>query len=118
MGGQKCLRSYWRNYFESTDGLIWVVDSADQLRLGDCKRELHALLEEERLAGASLLVFANKQDLSGALSCEEIKDVLDLNSIKTHRWSIVPCSAFTGENLLVGIDWVIDDISARIFSFE
>lgn len=24
VGGQKSLRSYWRNYFESTDGLIWV----------------------------------------------------------------------------------------------
>jgi hypothetical protein len=22
------LRPYWRNYFEKTDGLIWVVDSA------------------------------------------------------------------------------------------
>ena len=27
------LRSYWRNYFEATDGLIWVVDSADTRRL-------------------------------------------------------------------------------------
>ena len=47
MGGQKSLRSYWRNYFESTDGLIWVVDSADSWRLEDCKKELKALLQEE-----------------------------------------------------------------------
>merc|ERR1711862_1041376 len=40
VGGQKSLRSYWRNYFESTDGLIWVVDSADKRRLEDCKKEL------------------------------------------------------------------------------
>ena len=25
VGGQKTLRSYWRNYFEATDGLVWVV---------------------------------------------------------------------------------------------
>jgi GTPase SAR1 family protein len=25
VGGQKTIRSYWRNYFEQTDGLIWVV---------------------------------------------------------------------------------------------
>ena len=24
VGGQKTLRSYWRNYFEATDGMIWV----------------------------------------------------------------------------------------------
>ncbi len=47
VGGQKSLRSYWRNYFESTDGLIWVVDSADKIRMNDCKKELHALLLEE-----------------------------------------------------------------------
>ena len=47
VGGQKSLRSYWRNYFEATDGLIWVVDSADKRRLVDCKGELHSLLVEE-----------------------------------------------------------------------
>lgn len=47
VGGQKSLRSYWRNYFESTDGLIWVVDSADKRRLNDCTAELHSLIEEE-----------------------------------------------------------------------
>ena len=47
VGGQKSLRSYWRNYFECTDGLVWVVDSADKRRMTDCKKELHALLQEE-----------------------------------------------------------------------
>lgn len=47
VGGQKSLRSYWRNYFESTDGLIWVVDSADHQRMQDCQRELQSLLVEE-----------------------------------------------------------------------
>lgn len=47
VGGQKTLRSYWRNYFEKTDALIWVVDATDRLRIEDCKEELHALLQEE-----------------------------------------------------------------------
>lgn len=71
-----CLsRSYWKNYFESTDGVVWVVDSADTRRLADCARELRALLHEERLAGATLLVLANKADLPGALSLKEIREV-------------------------------------------
>ncbi|KAJ8308114.1 hypothetical protein KUTeg_012988 [Tegillarca granosa] len=118
VGGQKSLRSYWRNYFESTDGLIWVVDSADRMRLEDCKQELQSLLVEERLAGATLLVFSNKQDLPGALSPEMIKEALDLDSIKTHHWLIQGCSAVTGDNLLKGIDWIIDDISSRIFTMD
>lgn len=118
VGGQKSLRSYWRNYFESTDGLVWVVDSADRLRLEDCKQELSSLLLEERLAGATLLVFANKQDLPGALSKEAIQEALGLDDIKTHHWCIIGCSAVTGENLLMGVDWLLDDIAARIFTTE
>jgi signal recognition particle receptor subunit beta len=48
VGGQKSIRSYWRNYFEKTDGLVWVVDSADRMdRFEECQRELHSLLQEE-----------------------------------------------------------------------
>jgi hypothetical protein len=47
VGGQRTLRPYWRNYFEQTDALVWVVDSGDRLRLGDCKEELHSLLLED-----------------------------------------------------------------------
>lgn len=47
VGGQKTIRSYWRNYFEQTDGLVWVVDSSDLRRLDDCKMELDNLLKEE-----------------------------------------------------------------------
>jgi len=47
VGGQKSLRSFWRNYFESTDGLIWVVDCGDKMRLQDSYAELKKLLGEE-----------------------------------------------------------------------
>jgi ADP-ribosylation factor-like protein 2 len=47
VGGQKTIRTYWRNYFEQTDALIWVVDCADKDRLLDCRTELHQLLLEE-----------------------------------------------------------------------
>jgi ADP-ribosylation factor-like protein 2 len=47
VGGQKTLRTYWKNYFEKTDTLIWVVDSTDAARLTDCRDELKKLLVEE-----------------------------------------------------------------------
>lgn len=47
VGGQKTIRSYWRNYFEKTDALIWVVDATDRVRVGECMNELKALLLEE-----------------------------------------------------------------------
>ncbi|KAJ6263551.1 ADP-ribosylation factor-like protein 2 [Drechslerella dactyloides] len=142
VGGQKTLRSYWRNYFEKTDALIWVVDATDRLRLEDCREELHGLLLEEaslffcfkpsiplrrrarliqwisqRLMGASLLVFANKTDVNGCMSTEEIKEGLKLDDIVTHKWTILRCSAMTGENLTEGLDWVVCDAIQRLFLY-
>ena len=37
IGGQISIRTYWRNFYEETDGLIWVVDSSDVSRLDLCK---------------------------------------------------------------------------------
>ncbi|KAJ3451409.1 adp-ribosylation factor-like protein [Anaeramoeba flamelloides] len=116
VGGQQTLRSYWRNYYEETDGLVWVVDSSDTRRLKDCKKELDKLLFEEKLAGASLLILANKQDLESSLSLEEISEILELDKIKKRHWKIVACSAVTGDGLLDGIEWVVSDIANRIYS--
>jgi GTPase SAR1 family protein len=60
IGGQKAIRPYWKNYFENTDGLVYVVDSSDEVRLKECSEELQNLLGEENLASVPLLVFANK----------------------------------------------------------
>jgi ADP-ribosylation factor-like protein 2 len=120
VGGQRTIRSYWRNYFEATDGLIWVVDSADRRRLRDCRDELLGLLSQEKLAGASLLIFANKQDLEGALSREDIAAALELGSevFAKRHWTIVSCSAVTGEGLVGGMEWMVGDIASRIFMAE
>jgi ADP-ribosylation factor-like protein 2 len=118
IGGQKSLRSYWRNYFEQTDALIWVVDSADTDRLAMCRAELDALLGEEKLAGASLLVLANKQDLDGALPLRSIEQRLQLTSIVNRHWRVEACSARTGAGLRDGVSWLVHDVAARVFTLD
>ncbi|KAL8908288.1 MAG: hypothetical protein Q9207_000910 [Kuettlingeria erythrocarpa] len=117
VGGQKTLRTYWRNYFEKTDALIWVVDAADRFRVQDCREELAGLLLEERLMGASLLVLANKTDIADSMSNEEIRRFLALDAIKTHKWTIVDCSAITGRNLQDGVKWVVEDAKEKLFLY-
>ncbi|KAK9897605.1 ARF/SAR superfamily [Cystobasidium minutum MCA 4210] len=115
VGGQKSLRPFWRNHFEETDAMIWVVDSNDRLRIEDCKIELFSILQEERLAGASLLIFANKQDIPGAMTTSELSTALDLASLRTHSWHIQACSAQTGEGISRGFEWLIQDVAFRLY---
>jgi|TARA_B110000003_G_scaffold123643_2_gene126031 ADP-ribosylation factor-like protein 2 len=118
VGGQKTLRSYWKNYYEATDALIWVVDSADGRRMRDCARELAGVLGEEKLAGASVLIFANKRDIQGAMDVDAMVDALGLKTLVNRHWNIVACSAVTGEGLLEGFDWLVKDCADRIYMFD
>lgn len=96
VGGQQTIRAYWRNYFEQTDAIVWVVDSADVMRMNDCRIELENLLMEERLAGATLLVLANKQDIQGSLSAHEVASKLSVNTVvgRKRHWRVFACSAY------------------------
>ena len=115
VGGQKSLRAYWKNYYEETDGLVFVVDSCDRMRLQDCKEQLQQILVEQRLMGATLLILANKQDIPNAMTSKEIADFLELDQIKSYHWKIYPCSAVTGQSIKEDFDWLIHDICNRIF---
>lgn len=64
-------------------------------------QELTELLEEEKLAGVPVLIFANKQDLLTAAKASEIAEGLNLNSIRDRDWQIQACSALSGEGVKV-----------------
>ncbi len=121
---------------------------------------MHPDPRSQKLAGASLLILANKQDLAGSLTVHEIAQELGLSTASSgssttastrgdgsagaggdeagalhgttdgqifmddgeeaglgdgRHWTIMGCSAMTGEGLVSGVDWVVKDISSRIF---
>ncbi|XP_071420328.1 ADP-ribosylation factor-like protein 3 isoform X1 [Pithys albifrons albifrons] len=103
IGGQRKIRPYWRNYFENTDILIYVIDSADRKRFEETGQELAELLDEEKLSGVPVLIFANKQDLLTAAPASEIAEGLNLHTIRDRVWQIQSCSALSGEGVQVSL---------------
>ena len=65
VGGQDKIRPLWRHYFSGTQGLIFVVDSNDRDRIDEARTELGRIIQDREMKDALLLVFANKQDISG-----------------------------------------------------
>ena len=112
LGGQTSIRPYWRCYYPNTDAIIFVVDSADTDRLNIAKQELMAMLEEEELKDAILLIFANKQDMKGAKNAAEVSKELGLANIKNRQWSIQETSATKGRGLFEGFDWLVTCIKS------
>ena len=74
LGGQTGLRPYWRCYYQDTNAVIFVVDSADKDRVEVARQELELMLQEEELKGVPVLVLANKQDLPNALNDQEVRE--------------------------------------------
>ncbi|KAK9468859.1 ADP-ribosylation factor family-domain-containing protein [Lipomyces arxii] len=123
VGGQSSLRPFWRNYFEKTDAIIWVVDATALDRLQDCKTELDNIMQEDRLTGAGLLVLVNKIDAISDPDEREavikiVTNKLQIDQIKNHTCKIVPCSAYTGENLTDGLSWAVNEVKNRLFKFS
>lgn len=112
LGGQTSIRPFWRCYYPNTNGVIFVVDSADKDRISDAKQELHLMLEEEELKGVTLLVFANKQDLPGAMPLNDVSDELGLSSIRNRQWTIIKSSAVKGIGIAEGLDWLVSALGS------
>merc|ERR1711920_413371 len=112
IGGQKTIRPYWSNYFESSDALVYVIDSSDKRRLEESGQELRELLAEDKLGGLPVLIFANKQDLLQATPADEISDCLNLSAISDRVWIVQACSAKDGTGLQEGMEWIVGNAVA------
>lgn len=111
IGGQETIRQHWSSYFMNAKALIMVVDSTDKERLGIVRDELHKIVDHDTIKDASLLVFANKQDVKGGLSATQISEILKLTSLKDRQWHIQGCCALTGEGLFQGLDWIVSKLT-------
>jgi len=112
VGGQDKIRRLWSHYFMGTDAVIFVVDSSDKTRFDEAREQLDRIIYSDEIKDTCkcLLLFANKQDLPGACTSDEIADKMGLKSL-AHRspnlnWFIQPCVATSGEGVFEGLDWL------------
>ena len=97
----------------NTDAVVYVIDSQDDENFEISKSEFHQIIANQNLKNSVILIFANKQDLSGAKNINKIIDDYELNKIKIHIWHIQSCSAIKGDGLLNGIKWLSDHLVFR-----
>ena len=76
--------------------------------MGISKQELLSMLDEEELRTATLLIFANKQDMDQAMSPAEVAKELGLSAIKNRKWQIFKTSALRNIGLEDGMEWLVD----------
>lgn len=83
IGGSQNLRFYWKEFVNEVDVLVFMVDSTDRLRLPWARQELQKLLDKD--PDLPVVIVANKQDLSGAMSMVELQQELGLLASDNQR---------------------------------
>lgn len=110
VGGQSKIRGLWHHYLKGTHAIIYVVDSADTERLNESAKEFQSLLQSPEVKSAIVLVMANKRDLPGCASLQEIKAVLGVDKI-AQRCHVEETIATMNEGLKPALDWVHNQLS-------
>ncbi|XP_014300213.1 ADP-ribosylation factor-like protein 6 isoform X2 [Microplitis demolitor] len=112
MSGHDRYRSLWEHYYKECQGIIFIIDSSDKLRLVVVKEELDMLLQHPDIVGRKIpmLFLANKMDLPDSLTTVKLVAALGLDRIHNKPWHIRATNAVTGEGLQSAIEWLTDQI--------
>ncbi|XP_031781778.1 ADP-ribosylation factor-like protein 6 isoform X7 [Nasonia vitripennis] len=112
MSGHDRYRSLWEHYYKDCQGVIFIIDSSDKLRLVVAKEELDMLLQHPDIAGRKMpiLFLANKMDLPDSLTTVKLVSGLGLDKIQNKPWHVRTTNAITGEGLQAAIEWFTDQI--------
>ncbi|XP_041354430.1 ADP-ribosylation factor 6-like [Gigantopelta aegis] len=103
LSGAPNMRPRQRPFYEATQGIVLVVNCADKASIDEAKKDLDQLLGTVELSGVPMLVAANRVDSPDAVSCDDIKSKLDLESkLSSRKWKIC--------NLTEGSQEDVDDV--------
>ncbi|XP_038646820.1 ADP-ribosylation factor-like protein 15 isoform X2 [Scyliorhinus canicula] len=94
LGGADNIRKYWSRYYQGSQGVVFVLDSASsEDDLETARNELHSALQHPQLCILPFLILANHQDKPAARSLQEIKKYFELEPLaRGQRWILQPCS--------------------------
>jgi len=116
LGGHEIARRLWRDYYAQVDAVVFMIDTAARERFAESKVELVELLAGDDLKEVPFLVLANKIDLPGAASEEEIRTALGLQhttgkqiggrSQGVRPIEVFTCSVVKRMGVKEGFNWV------------
>ena len=105
VGGHHKVRHLWTHYYMTTAGIIYMIDSSSKDRLKESKEEFYKILKHRDVKEhIPVLLFANKQEMEGALSVNEIIEFFELKEYVSNPWCMQECSTQKQEGVWKGME--------------
>ncbi|XP_045551214.1 ADP-ribosylation factor-like protein 15a [Salmo salar] len=75
LGGAENIKKYWSRYYQGSQGVVFVLDSASSdEELESARNELHSALQHPQLCTLPFLILANHQDKPAARTPNQVED--------------------------------------------
>lgn len=85
-----------------------------QARIEKARDEFARVVGDEQLSDVSILLLANKQDMPGALSRDDMEESFDVKKLAGSRqWKIVTTIAKNGTGLVEAFGWLSESMEKR-----
>ncbi len=114
-GGHKPFRmTMWKKFIERADGLIFLVDSADNARFEESKQTFWHYSGFSK-PNIPVMFIANKSDLTTSKALETIHEYFELDKFLRNQrpFSVSKISAKTGQGVYEAWDWIVDVLSGK-----
>ena len=86
------------------------MDSNDSDKFEENKETFEKLINEDELKKQPILIYANKQDMNGAYSENDIMEKLEMKKYTDRKWLVKGTSINNGEGIKEGFDWLISSM--------
>ncbi|XP_073697169.1 ADP-ribosylation factor-like protein 15a [Garra rufa] len=88
LGGAESIKKYWSRYYQGSQGVVFVLNSAASDEEMEASRsELHLAMQHPQLCTLPFLILANHQDSPAARSVSEIQKYFELQPLtRGKRW--------------------------------
>ncbi|HUT80740.1 MAG TPA: Arf family protein [Candidatus Bathyarchaeia archaeon] len=108
LGGQEDFRGMWGDINEKSDGLIYVIDSSDVMRLDESKQIFHKIINTQIDQMIPVMILLNKADLAEKISRADFVNQFELSQLSNIKWACFETSAITGAGIYQAFKWFID----------
>ena len=127
VGGGPRIRGIWKDYYAEIFGAVYVIDASDRERITESRTVLREAFSDVRLAGKPFVVFANKQDIDGALSEEDVEVQFELAQLAKKsgsQYKVFQCTALLNggrkvdSQLKKGLSWLLQTMNEDFPSLQ
>ncbi len=119
-GHESFRKNMWKNMIQSSAGLIFVVDSADEKKIVESSQWYWTIIDEwlnEIYSDMVVLFLANKADLSRSLPLDKIIELFKLEKMALYgniSFQIFKVSLRKNQNISYALKWFVTRINRTI----